>query len=78
MTGYVSVKLRRLVREHFSNRCAYCQTAESLTVSIFEIEHVVPSSANGPTVFENLCLACPTCNRYKSNRTEVLFEDGDS
>ena len=41
MTGYVSVKLRRLVREHFSNRCAYCQTAESLTVSIFEIEHVV-------------------------------------
>jgi len=28
----------------------------------------MPRSAGGETVFENLCLACPTCNRYKAHR----------
>ena len=49
------------------------QTAESLTVTTFEIEHIIPRSKGGETAFENLCLACPTCNRYKSDR---LAEDG--
>lgn len=56
-----------MVREHFRGRCAYCQTDESLTVTTFEIEHITPRSAAGSTVFENLCLACPMCNRYKSD-----------
>ena len=76
MSAYVPGELKRTVREHFANCCAYCQTAEDLTVSIFEIEHVLPRSAGGETVFENLCLACPTCNRYKSERT--LFADPDT
>ena len=33
---------------------------------------MTPRSAGGTTVFENLCLACPTCNRYKSDRTSVI------
>ena len=68
MTAYVSTELRGRVRELFKNRCAYCQTAESLTVTVFEIEHIVPRSKGGSTTFENLCLACPSCNRYKSDR----------
>jgi hypothetical protein len=59
----------RQVRAHFADRCAYCQTAESFTTSIFEIEHIVPRSAGGQDTFENLCLACPSCNRFKSSRT---------
>jgi hypothetical protein len=67
MSVYVSVELQRRVRERFANCCAYCRTAEDLTVAIFEFEHIIPRSAGGETVFDNLCLACPTCNRHKSN-----------
>ncbi len=35
---------------------------------MFEIEHIAPSSQGGATVLGNLCLACPTCNRLKSDR----------
>ena len=67
MSVYIPAELQRLVRERFANCCAYCRTAEDLTVAIFEIEHIVARSAGGDTVFENLCLSCPTCNRYKSD-----------
>jgi hypothetical protein len=26
----------------------------------------------GETVFENLCLACPSCNRYKADRQNII------
>ncbi len=29
-------------------------------------------SAGGKTVFENLCLACPSCNRYKATRQTAI------
>ena len=67
MSVYIPVELQRRIREHFSNHCAYCRTAEALTVVIFEFEHIVPRSAKGPTVFDNLCLSCPTCNCFKSD-----------
>jgi len=44
-------------------------TPEALTVVTFKFEHILPSSLGGATSFENLCLSCPTCNRYKSDRT---------
>ena len=68
MSAYISSVIRRQIRDRFANCCAYCRTAEALTVTTFEFEHIVPLSAGGATVFENLCLACPTCNRYKANR----------
>ena len=69
MSYYVAGALRRRVRETFFSYCAYCQTDEALTVVTFEIEHIVPLSLGGATEFDNLCLACPACNRFKSNRT---------
>lgn len=69
MTVYIPVDLQRKVRTRFSNRCAYCQTPEELSVAIFEFEHIHPRSAGGTTEFENLCFSCPTCNRYKAGRT---------
>lgn len=75
MSVYVPAELRRRIRDHFAECCAYCRTAESLTVAIFEIEHIDPRSAGGETVFQNLCFACPTCNRYKANRTVAIDPD---
>ena len=51
------------------NCCAYCHTAEDLTIVVFEFEHIVPRVLGGETILDNLCLACPTCNRFKADRT---------
>ncbi|HID53230.1 MAG TPA: HNH endonuclease [Anaerolineae bacterium] len=72
MSAYVPANLKQQIQAHFANCCAYCHTAESLTIAIFEIEHIIPRSAGGKTIFKNLCLACPTCNRFKANRQEVV------
>jgi hypothetical protein len=71
MKVYIPAELQQQVRERFANCRAYCRTAEALTVGIFEFEHIVPRSADGATVFDNLCLSCPTCNRFKSNRVSA-------
>jgi 5-methylcytosine-specific restriction endonuclease McrA len=65
---YISVELKKKIRSHFANLCAYCRTAEALTVTTLEFEHIIPLSSGGKTVFENLCLACPSCNGYKATR----------
>ena len=72
MSRYIPVDLRRLVRELFAECCAYCHTAERLTVVTFEVEHITPSSVGGPTEIENLCLACPMCNRHKAERISAI------
>lgn len=72
MSAYISAALRRRVRHRFSDRCAYCQTPEALTVATFELEHIVPRSAGGMTVLANLCLACPNCNRYKAHHQTAV------
>jgi hypothetical protein len=69
---YIAANLRRRIRARFANCCAYCRTAEVLSVSIFEFEHIVPRAVGGTTDYENLCLACPTCNRWKADRTTAL------
>lgn len=68
MSVYISVELQRQIRAHFANCCAYCRTAESLTATTFEFEHILPLSKSGTTSFDNLCLACPSCNRFKAAR----------
>jgi hypothetical protein len=38
----------------------------------------VPQASGGETVFENLCFACPLCNRYKSKFTsDIDSETGE-
>ncbi len=69
MSAYIPLEVKQRVRERFANCCSYCRTAENLTVVTFEIEHIVPLSAGGETAFENLCLSCPMCNRYKASLT---------
>ncbi len=76
MSVYIPAELRRRVRAHFLQRCAYCQSSEALTVVTFEVEHIQPLSHGGQADFENLCLACPTCIRHKANRVIGLTHEG--
>jgi|GEM_PF-4847846 len=32
-------------------------------------DHILPVSKNGETSYENLCLACHTCNEFKGDAT---------
>ena len=61
---------QRVIAESQSQR-AYCHSPESLMGIAFEIDHITPRSAGGRTAFDNLCLSCPTCNRYKANRVKA-------
>jgi HNH endonuclease len=72
MSAYIPVELQRQIHSRFADCCAYCLTAEALTATSFEFEHILPRSAGGETVLENLCLSCPNCNRYKSDRLEII------
>jgi CRISPR/Cas system Type II protein with McrA/HNH and RuvC-like nuclease domain len=36
----------------------------------FEFEHIAPRSRGGETTFENLCLACSSCNQLKGDQIE--------
>lgn len=72
MSSVVSPTLRAQVRELEQGLCAYCHSPEELTVAAFEIDHIVPVSAGGSSGLDNLCLACPTCNRLKGTRQEAI------
>jgi hypothetical protein len=74
----IPADLQKLVREREQHRCAYCRTPEFLTVTVFEIDHIIPKHSGGEAKMENLCLACPSCNRYKgAGLTSVDPETGE-
>jgi 5-methylcytosine-specific restriction endonuclease McrA len=52
------------IRDHSS--CQYCGVL--LETSDYSIDHVVPRSRGGQSVWANLVLACVHCNRRKSDR----------
>ena len=55
---------RRAVLARDSWTCQYCGSTKSgLTV-----DHVIPRSRGGESVWENIVAACASCNRRKGNR----------
>lgn len=36
-----------------------------------DVDHIIPEALGGPTVEENLWLACARCNEYKGDLTEA-------
>ncbi|MBN3894232.1 MAG: HNH endonuclease [Nostoc sp. NOS(2021)] len=66
---YISVEIERRVRTDARNRCGYCLSPQRLVMARLEIEHIIPISKNGGNDESNLWLACPLCNRYKSDKT---------
>jgi 5-methylcytosine-specific restriction endonuclease McrA len=75
VSAYIPVRLRRQVRERELGLCAYCLSAERMMGITFEVDHIIPRAAGGESILNNLCLACPTCNRYKANRTLAIDPD---
>lgn len=55
------------LRDNF--RCLYCGC--TITRKTATIDHVVPISRGGKTVWENCATACGPCNSRKGNRMDV-------
>ena len=54
---------RRALFARDGHRCVYCGSAGRLT-----LDHVVPRSRGGKSVWENIVASCASCNRRKGNR----------
>lgn len=67
--SHVSKRIRTQVVERAKGRCEYCQTQEDIVVDL-EVEHIYPTAKGGPSELNNLCYACGSCNRFKSDFTD--------
>jgi hypothetical protein len=65
----VPADLRRQVGERARGCCEYCRSQAAFATESFSVEHIIPHSAGGATISENLALACQGCNGHKSDKT---------
>jgi 5-methylcytosine-specific restriction endonuclease McrA len=56
--------------EEQNGKCYYCNTELN---NKYDVDHKIPVSRRGTSWPENLCLACPRCNRSKHNQTDTEF-----
>lgn len=56
------------VRLRARGRCEYCGLSQLGQEAAFHTDHVIPRSADGPTVSGNLALACVSCSLRKGAR----------
>lgn len=68
----ISAKLRRAVIQRAGNRCEYCGLSAEGQAATFHMDHVVPKVAGGPTVMENLALACIHCSLRKGAKQTAV------
>jgi HNH endonuclease len=64
----IPASLRRLVITRALNRCEYYGLSQEGQEATFHIDHVIPLAESGPTVPENLALACVSCSLRKGAR----------
>jgi hypothetical protein len=57
--------LRQFVWQRATGCCEYCRLPQSSTLLPHGIDHIIAQKHDGPTVSDNLCLACYSCNAYK-------------
>ena len=60
---------RSMIYTRDENKCQYCGSTRNLT-----IDHVIPKSKGGNHTWENLVVACVSCNTRKGNK---LLENTD-
>jgi len=69
--AYIPAPVRQRVAEAAHYRCGYCLTSQAVVAIPMHVEHIIPEAAGGPSIEDNLWLACPLCNGYKSTQTHA-------
>ncbi|MEB3342651.1 HNH endonuclease [Okeania sp.] len=72
MSSYISQTLRLQIAESDRHSCCYCLTSEINSGIRMTYDHIYPLSKGGETNFENVCLACQSCNEFKGNTIECI------
>jgi diadenosine tetraphosphate (Ap4A) HIT family hydrolase len=65
--------IRYRVLKDSKGRCALCGATRSET--ILDVDHIVPRSRGGKTIYENLQVLCAKCNRSKRNKDTTDFRN---
>jgi 5-methylcytosine-specific restriction endonuclease McrA len=68
---------RRTIFKRDNNKCQYCK--KKFPLSELSMDHIIPKSAGGKTIWENICLACVSCNTCKANhvpKKNLIMENG--
>ena len=60
------------VRVRANYLCEYCHASEHWQFDRFPLDHIFPASRGGTDTLDNLALACPHCNRRKSDKLTAL------
>jgi hypothetical protein len=71
VSAYIPESLKIQVEQTDRHRCCYCLTTEANSGIPMTHDHILPRSKGGETTFQNLCLACRSCNEFKSDVTQV-------
>ncbi len=53
-------------------QCVYCHTSVANTGQPLTIDHIIPESRGGQITFDNLCLACRSCNEFKGGAISAV------
>ena len=69
--GRVPQPLRRRLVAEWRGQCAYCHSLTAVTGARLVVDHIIPEAAGGQTVWENLCVACHSCNEFKGALVEA-------
>ena len=61
---------KEILAEDFHQMCGYCGKDRKILLKQFQIDHFAPKSKfpQKRDVYDNLVLACPQCNRLKSDK----------
>ncbi len=68
----IRAALRQRVCATARFRCGYCQSSQHIIGPLLEIEHIIPEAHGGSAEELNLWIACPRCNKHKSDRMEGI------
>ena len=71
----MNAELRGRVIARAAGCCEYCRLSQDRVPLSFHVEHILPRQHGGPTVFENLALACGNCNQRKGPNLTGLDPD---
>jgi HNH endonuclease len=72
VSAYIPVDLRSQIEQADRGRCCYCLTQSVNSGIPLSFDHVLPRAKGGATTFENVCLACRSCNEFKSDLTAAI------
>jgi diadenosine tetraphosphate (Ap4A) HIT family hydrolase len=65
--------LRYRVLMGAKGRCALCGATRE--ENVLDVDHIIPRSKGGKTVYENLQVLCAKCNRTKQNKDDTDFRE---